>query len=109
MRPTCPNGWISVIRLASVVWKFKFPTKRLFIFDLPYCVLDVGAVRIWINETASPRTFVKRADEVGMRRMAQFAQRLSFDLTNALPRDSKRLADFFESPRIAVLKPETHA
>src|SRR5215468_1600363 len=41
--------------------------------------------------------------------MAQFAQRLSFNLANALACDGKHLADFFEGALITVLKPETHA
>src|SRR6516225_11422682 len=41
--------------------------------------------------------------------VAQFAQRLSFNLANALACDGKHLADFFEGALITVLKPETHA
>src|SRR5215469_9193417 len=70
--------------------------------------LDAGS-RIWINETASPRTFEKRADVAGARRVAQFAQRLGLNLTNAFTGYGEHLANFFEGPLIAVLKPETHA
>ena len=41
--------------------------------------------------------------------MAQFAQRFSFNLANALACDSEHLTDFFEGARIAVLKAKTHA
>src|SRR5215469_202987 len=109
MRPTCPKGWKNAIKSAYVFLKFKFPTKRLFIFDLPNCILKVEVGRVWINDPASQRTFEKRADEAGTRRVAQFAQRLGLNLANALARDGERLADFFEGVRIAVLKAETHA
>src|SRR5215469_1695947 len=71
-------------------------------------LLDTGS-RIWINETASPRIFEERADVAGARRVAQFAQRLGLNLTNAFTRYGEHLADFFECALIAVLKPETHA
>src|SRR5215469_10423107 len=74
---------------------------------MPSPLLDT--CRIWINETASPRILEKRADVAGARRVAQFAQRLSFNLPNALARYGERLADFFEGALIAVLKPESHA
>src|SRR5260370_25672102 len=61
-----------------------------------------------IEETASQRTFEKRADVPGARGVAQFAQRLSLNLANALASDGEHPADFFEGVRIAVLKPKTH-
>src|SRR5215471_9805312 len=85
------------------------PTKRFFILILPYCVLKIDVCRIWIEETASQRTFEKRADVAGARWVAQFAQRLGLNLANALTRDGKHLADFFEGALIAVLKSKTHA
>src|SRR6266566_5112691 len=85
------------------------PTKRFFILDLPCCVVEIDVDRIWIEETASQRTFEKRADVAGARWVAQFAQRLGLNLANALTRDREHLADFFEGARIAVLKPKTHA
>ena len=45
----------------------------------------------------------------GARRVAQFAQRLSFNLAKALARDGEHMADFFEGVRIAIFKAETHA
>src|SRR5215472_2818774 len=65
--------------------------------------------RIWINETTSERTFQKRADVAGARRVAQFAQRLGLNLTNAFAGYGEHLPDFFEGALISVLKPETHA
>src|SRR5215467_2888974 len=85
------------------------PTKRFFILILPYCVLKIDVCRIWIEETASQRTFEKRTDVAGTRWVAQFAQSLGFNLANALTRDGEHLADFFQGALIAVLKPETHA
>src|SRR6185437_12257307 len=61
------------------------------------------------KQTASPRTFEERADVAGARRVAQFAQRLSLNLTNAFTRYGEHLADFFEGALIAILKPESHA
>src|ERR671922_2352951 len=57
----------------------------------------------------SQRIFIERAHELRTRGMAQFAQRLSFNLTDALASDVKSLAYFFESVRITVLKTKTHA
>src|SRR6516162_3264445 len=62
-----------------------------------------------LDTTVSPRRVEKRADLAGMRRVTQFAQRLSFNLADALARDGEHLANFFEGVRIAVLKAETHA
>ena len=39
--------------------------------------------------------------------MAQFAQRLGFDLTNAFARDVKHFANLFQSACAAVLQTET--
>jgi hypothetical protein len=57
----------------------------------------------------STRVFEKSADVAGTRRLAQFAQRVGFNLANALARYREHLTDFFESPRITVFKPKTHA
>src|SRR6516164_5741261 len=46
---------------------------------------------------------------MGTRRVAQFAQRLRFNLADTLARDGKHLPDLFEGALITVLKPETHA
>src|SRR5215469_2718883 len=62
-----------------------------------------------IRGVASQRTFDKRADVAGTRRMAQFAQRLGLNLANALARDGEGLADFFEGVLTAVLKTKAHA
>src|SRR6516225_1182767 len=85
------------------------PTKRFFILILPYYLLKIDVCRIWIEETASQRTFEKHADVAGERWVAQFAQRLGFNLANALTRDGEHLADFFEGALIAVLKTKPHA
>src|SRR6516165_8048468 len=66
-------------------------------------------VLFYCNGTASSRSFNKRTDEAGMRRVAQFAQRLRFDLANTFARDGEYLADFLESPRITIVETETHA
>ena len=50
--------------------KIQVPTKTLFMRSP---LLDTGS-GIWINETASPRTFEKSADEIGMRRVAQLGR-----------------------------------
>ena len=66
-------------------------------------------VLFYFNGTASPGTFAKRTNKAGTRRVAQFAQRLRFDLANTFARDGEYLADFFEGARTAVLKTKTHA
>src|SRR5258708_39753720 len=85
------------------------PTKRFFILNLPYCVVEIDLGRIWLEETASQRTFEKRADVAGGRWVAQFAQRLGLNLANGLTRDREHLADFFEGARVAALQPQTHS
>jgi len=40
--------------------------------------------------------------------MAQFAERLGFDLADALAGDRERLADFFEGVLAAVVQAEAH-
>src|SRR5690348_15695333 len=59
--------------------------------------------------TTSQRIFIERADKPRTRGVAQFAQRLSLNLANALASDRKSLAHFFEGVRITVLKAEAHA
>ena len=41
--------------------------------------------------------------------MAQFAQRLRFDLADALARHSELLADFLEGPRLSIDQTEAQA
>jgi len=50
--------------------KLMLPTKRFFILDLPYCVVEIDVGRIWIEETASQGTFETRADVAGARWVA---------------------------------------
>ena len=52
--------------------------------------------------------FEKRAELVGALGVAQLAQRLGFDLADALARDGELLADFFERVLASVLHPEAH-
>ena len=50
----------------------------------------------------------KRAQAMAAAGMAQFAQRLGFDLADAFARHGEVLADFFERVLAAVLQAEAH-
>src|SRR2546429_96195 len=56
----------------------------------------------------SERILVKRTDQPRTRGVAQFAQRLSFNLADALASNGKSAADFFQRVGIAVFKAKTH-
>ena len=59
-------------------------------------------------ELFSQGEFEEAAELVRARRVAQLAQRLDFDLADALAGDGERLADFLERVLAAVLQPEAH-
>jgi len=56
----------------------------------------------------SKRTFEKNPEPAGTGGVAELAQRLGLDLTDALASNGKDLADFFESVLAAAIETETH-
>src|ERR1700687_4463093 len=59
-------------------------------------------------EVIARGAFEEGAELARTRGMAQLTQRFCFDLTDALPGDRERLADFFERVLAAVVQAETH-
>src|SRR4026208_2099973 len=66
-------------------------------------------VELWARGKVSrSSTFEERAQLAAARRMPQLAQRLRFDLADALARDREALADLFECVLGAVADAEPH-